>query len=230
MKTGSVGLFIDARFIQGFAARPFARALAAAVAALLAVAGVLAGSGPAFDQSTLAASKSFEGKLQTLGSQDAKPSASYPAVIITEREVNSYMRVHSHELLPAGVSPPTLIVQPEHSTAAGDVDFATLSRSYPNQNDWGPKILAAMFKNGTEHVTVTAKVQSENSGVRLQIEKVVVGSMTVPNWLLDYFIQNVLQPTYKFDLSKPLPYPDHVTQIVLGSGQATFFRKPIRRQ
>jgi hypothetical protein len=105
------------------------------------------------------------------------------------------------------------------------VDFDALSRSYPNPNDWGPKVLAAMFK-GMQHVTVTAKVQSEDAGVRVQIESVVVGSMTVPNWLVDYVIQNVLQPRYQFDLSKPLPYPDHVRRVVLGSGQVTFLRGP----
>jgi hypothetical protein len=103
------------------------------------------------------------------------------------------------------------------------VDFDKLSRSYPNPNDWGPKVLAAMFK-GTQKVTVTAKVESEKAGAKVEIESVVVGSMTVPNWLVSYVIENVLQPRYNFDLSKPLPYPDHVTMIVVGSGQTTFLR------
>ena len=50
--------------------------------------------------------------------------------------------------------------------------------------------------------------------------------MTVPSWLVDLMIQKVLQPRYNFDLSKPLPYPDHVRQVVLGSGQVTFLRGP----
>jgi hypothetical protein len=60
----------------------------------------------------------------------------------------------------------------------------------------------------------------------VQIESVVVGSLAVPSWLVDYMIQNVLQPKYHFDLSKPFPYTDHVRQIVLGSGQVTFLRGP----
>ena len=143
----------------------------------------------------------MEAKLQILESKDTQPSASYPAVMITEYEANSYLKVHSGEFLPTGVRTPSLSVQPEHATASADVDFDALSRSYPNPNDMGPKILAAMF-NGTQHVTVTAKIQSENAGVRVQIESVVVGSMTVPSWLVDYVIQNVLQPRYNFDLSK----------------------------
>jgi len=178
-----------------------------------------------FDQATLAASKSLEAKMQILESKDTQPSASNPAVIITEYEANSYFKVHSGEFLPQGVHTPSMSVQPEHVTASADVNFDELSRTYPNPNDMAPKILAAMF-HGTQHVTVVAKIQSENAGVRLQIESVVVGSMTVPGWLVDYVIQNVLQPRYNFDLSKPLPYPDHVTLIVPGAGQVTFLRGP----
>lgn len=181
------------------------------------------------DPATLAASRSMEAKMQLLGSKDTQPAASYRAVVITTHEANSYLVVHSGEFLPAGVGTPSVTVEPEHAVAAGDVDFEKLSRLYPNPNDMGPKILAAMF-HGTQHVTITANIQSESAGVRLQIESVVVGSTTVPKWLVDYIIQNVLQPKYNFDLSKPFPYPDHVTRIVLGSGQATFLRNPIKKQ
>ena len=176
-----------------------------------------------FDAGTLAASKSMEAKMQVLESQNSQPPGAYPAVIVTEHEANSYLKVHSGEFLPPGVGTPNLSVQPEHLTGSADVNFDTLSRSYPNPNDWGPKVLAAMFR-GTQHVTVTAKVQSENTGARVQIESVTVGSMTVPDWLVQYVVQNVLQPRYNFDLNKPLAYPDHVRQVVLGSGQVTFLR------
>ena len=214
-------------FFSSRTTKPFARAFAAAaLAAFLVVAGVEGRSATA-DQATQAAAKSLEAKLQILGSKDAQPSASQRAVIITEREANAYLLVHSGEFLPKGVGTPTLSIQPEHATASANIDFNALSASYPNPNDMGPKILAAMF-HGTQHVSVAAKVQSESAGVRLQIESVVVGSMTMPAWMVDYIIQNVLQPRYHFDLSKPLPYPDHVTQIVLGSGQTTFLRGTAR--
>jgi len=182
-------------------------------------------SGTTFDPGTMAASKSMEAKLAVLSQKNTQPAPSYPAVIMTEYEINSYMKVHSGEILPQGVHSPTMKILPEHASAFADVDFDELSRSYPNPNDMGPKILAAMFR-GTQRVTITANLQSEASGVRVQIESVVVGSTTVPKWLVDYVIQNVLQPEYKFDLSKPLPYPDHVTRVVLGAGQTTFLRGP----
>ena len=227
LKPSSRAIVVNARPIPDRMTKTIARTLAsAALAAILLILGAaLESSSATIDQATQAAAKSLEAKLQILESKEEQPSASYPAVIINEYEANAYLKVHSGELFPPGVRTPSISVQPEHATASGDVDFDALSRSYPNPNDMGPKILAAMF-HGTQHVTVTAKVQSDNAGVRVQIESVTVGAMTVPSWLVDYVIQNVLQPRYKFDLSKPLPYPDHVTRIVLGSGQVTFLRGP----
>jgi hypothetical protein len=179
----------------------------------------------AVDPATLAASKSLEAKMQVLGGSATQPLPSYPAVIITENDANSYLKVHSKEFLPAGVSTPSVKIEPEHAVVTGDVNFDELSRLYPNQTDMGPKILAAMF-HGTQHVTIVGKIQSQPGGIMIQVESIAVGSTTVPNWLVDYMIKNVLQPKYHFDLSKPFPYPDHVKQVVLGSGQVTFLRGP----
>ena len=167
----------------------------------------------------------MEAKLQTLGSKDPRPLPSYPAVLITENEANSYLKVHSKEFLPAGVDTPTVKILPEHAIVSGDVNFDELSRLYPNQTDMGPKILAAMF-HGTQHVTITGTVNSVPAGVLLQVESIVVGSTTVPKWLVDYLIQNVLQPKYHFDLTKPFPYTDHIKRVVLGATQVTFLRGP----
>jgi len=229
LKQSARAFFGNARLVRGLTTEPLARAIAAAaLAAFLAVLGAAPeGRSATVDQATRMAAKSLEVKLQILENKNSPPSAFYPPVIITQYEANSYLKLHSGEFLPTGVRTPSMSFQPEHATASADVDFDALSRSYPNPNDWGPKVLAAMFR-GTQHVTVTAKVQPENAGFRMQIESVVVGSLTVPNWLVDYVIQNVLQPRYNFDLSKPLPYPDHVTQIVLGSVRATFLRGPTK--
>lgn len=197
------------------------------VAALILAGGLRASNSfcAPFDPSTLDASKSMQAKLQVLGSKDPRPLPSYPAVIVTEHEFDSYMIVHSKEFLPAGVGAPAIKVQPDHVAISGDVNFDDLSRLYPNQTDMGPKILAAMFR-GTQHVTITGTVNSQPAGVLVQVESIVVGSTTVPKWLVDYLIQNVLQPKYHFDLSKPFPYTDHVKRVVLGSGQITFLRGP----
>jgi hypothetical protein len=220
-------VFVSVRVFPRRAFSSYSRSLAGAglcmLILLLGAASDARGAG--IDAAAQAASKSLEAKVDVLGGKNTKPAASYPAVVITEYEVNSYLKVHSGESFPLGVHDPTVKIQPEHVVGNTRVDFDELSRSYPNQTDWGPKVLSAMFK-GVQPVTITAGIQSESTGVRVLIESVVVGSTTVPKWLVDYIIQNVLQPKYHFDLSKPLPYTDHVRQVVLGSGQVTFLRGP----
>lgn len=198
------------------------RAFVAIVSISLTVAAAI---GDTIDPAARAAAKAAEAKFDILGNKDVPHSGTLPAVVITEYEINSYMKVHSGESLPKGVHTPSLSIQPEHAILVGDINFDELSRSYPNPNDMGPKILAAMFK-GTQRVTIVGTVQSENAGYRVEIQSVTVGSIAVPKWLVEYVVQNVVQPQYKLDLTKPLPYPDHVTQIVMGSRQATFLRGP----
>jgi hypothetical protein len=201
-------------------------ASALAAASLILIAGVGLGAGGAAEpDATQAAAQSMEAKLQILQSGDARSASSHPAVVVTENEANSYLKIHSPTIFPPGVHDPALRFQPEHVTGSADVNFDEFSRVYTNPNDWGPKVMAAMFK-GTQRVTATGKVISSNGQATVQVESVTVGSMTVPPWLIDYLLQNYLQPKYKFDLSKPLPLPDHVRQIVLESGQATFLRGP----
>ncbi len=225
MKKSANADFTNARPVWGRTTGQFPRVVAAAaLGVVLVVLGAAREGGSAtFDADTLAASKSMEAKMQILEDKSEHPT--YPAVVATEREANAWLRVHSGEFLPAGVGTPSINVQPEHAVASGDVDFDKLARLYPNPNDMGPKILAAMF-HGTQHVVITATFQSQPTGELVQIENIVVGGTTMPKWLVDYMIQNVLQPKYHFDMSKPFPYPDHVRQVVLGSGTTTFLRGP----
>jgi hypothetical protein len=198
--------------------------MAVALASLLFVlGGSLEGRSAAGSDATQAAVKALEAKLRTLKAVDTPPAKSYPPIVITENEANSYLTVHGGEFLPAGVRDPGVRFLPEHVTGFADVDFGEFSRIYSNPQDWGPKVLAAMFK-GTQRVIATGKLQSEDGQAKVQIESVTVGSMTVPSWLVDFVVQNYLQPRYKFDLSKPIPLPDHVTHIVVGTGRAIFLR------
>ena len=201
-----------------------ARAAPAGLLALLMLAGMNGAGNAAGAESTEAAAQALATKLRVLETDAGRPtkSSSRP-IVITDFEANSYLQVHGREFLPPGVANPAVHIQPEHVTGLADVDFDKFSSAYPNPNDLGPKILAAVFK-GKQRVTVAGKLQSGNGLAKVQIETVTVGNMTLPSWLVDFVLENYLQPRYKFDLSKPLTLPDHVTQIVLGSGQATFLR------
>jgi len=203
-----------------FPLRPF---MAAALAAgLLVLGGVFADSATRPD-ATQAAARAVEAKLRTLRTVEAGSPHSQSPIVITENEANSYLKIHGREFLPPGVRDPAIRFLPERVVGVADVNFEEFSHVYSNPNDWGPKVMAAMFK-GTQHVTATGRVQSGNRQAKAQIESVTVGTMKVPSWLVDFIVENYLQPRYKFDLSKPIPLPDHVTEIALGTGRAIFLR------
>ncbi len=170
-----------------------------------------------------AAARALETKLQILSGNESS-DLSKP-VVITETEANSYLRYHAREFFPPGVSDPTVRILPGGVYGAADVNFEEFSRLNPNPKDWGPKVLAAMFK-GTQRVAATGTLASRNGQATVKIESVSIGTTRLPDWLVEYVLENYLQPRYHFDLSKPLPLPDHVTRIELSHGQAAFIRSP----
>ncbi len=191
----------------------------------------LSGDGPAppgavSAEISPAAARALENKLQILSGD--QPSDLSRPVVITEGEANSYLRYHSREFFPPGVSDPTIKILPGGVYGAADVNFQEFSRSNPSSTDWGPRVLAAMFK-GKQRVAAVGSLATENGQVAVKIESVSIGTTKIPDWLVDYIVQNYLQPRYHFDLSKPFPLPDHVTRIELSHGQAAFIRSPRKK-
>jgi len=85
-----------------------------------------------------------------------------------------------------------------------------------------------MFK-GPQRVAVSSRMVTQNGQANVKIESVVVGTTTVPDWLVDLLLENYLQPRYTFDLSKPIALPDHVIRVELDNGEATFVRGPDKK-
>lgn len=177
------------------------------------------------DQTSPAAARLLESKIRVLSGRQPEVLTSFQPIVITEGEANAYLKYYAQELLPPGVRDPAIRITRERVSGAADVDFAELSRTSSKPDEWGPKVLAAMFK-GKQRVMAVGKLDTYNGRGVVKIEKVSVGATAMPDWLVDFVLENYLQPRYKFDLSKPFVLPDHITRIELGSGQATFFRSP----
>jgi hypothetical protein len=167
----------------------------------------------------------LESKIKKLSGAEAERPKSFQAVVITENEANSYLKYHGQQFLPPSVHDPAIHITRQHVVGAADVDFEEFSRTASNSNDWGPKVLAAMFK-GRQRVTAVGKLDTYNGRGVAKIETVSVGTTQIPDWLVDLMMEKYLKPRFNIDLSKPFVLPDHVTHIELGSGQATFFRSP----
>jgi hypothetical protein len=185
---------------------------------------VSAASGPADKSRTaLNPAQTLDSKIRILSGSGVEYGKPYQPIVITDSEANAYFKDHAQEFLPPGVHDLAVRITPDRVFAAAVVDFEEFSRSYNNPSDWGPKVLAAMFK-GKQKVTAAGKLETQNGQGKVKIEMVNVGTFVVPDWLIDFLLENYLQPRYKMDLTKPFVLPDHVIRVELGLGQATFIR------
>jgi hypothetical protein len=179
-------------------------------------------------QTPLAAAQSLESKIRVLSEPESAGPSSFQPIVVTENEINAYLKCHGLEFLPPGVRDPAIRITSDRVLGSANVDFGEFGRTASNPADLGPKVLAAMFK-GPQRVAASGRIQTQNGQASLKIESVVVGTTTVPDWLVDLLLENYLQPRYNFDLSKPIALPDHVIRVKLDNGEATFVRSPDKK-
>jgi hypothetical protein len=172
-----------------------------------------------------AAAQALEAKFQELSTRETTPQTSYPPIVVTEVEANSYLKYRGQEFLPRGIQDPQIRISPDHISGAAQVDFNQLNPQGADTDDWGLKILAAIFR-GKQTVSAVGKLETGDRQGKVTIDKVAVGDTEIPSWLVTWLVQNYVETRYKFDLSKPFALPDHVTHIELGTGRAIFHRRP----
>lgn len=200
-----------------------------AAAILLDVGGVLTIAFP--DQPHLAAGLSraaangFQAKLMELSATDRRAGPSDRPVVITDNEVNSFIKYDRPQFLPPGVSDLAIHFKPEGVYGAANVNFDQLKPTGQLGDQLGARLLASIF-TGTQRVAALGVVDSENGTGKLTIKNVQIGSTSLSDWLVNWFIQTYVQSEYKIDLSKPFLLPDHVTHIEFAPGKAIFVRGP----
>ncbi len=174
-------------------------------------------------QMSEAAARALEAKIQVLSDLNPVPRTHLKPVVITQPEANSYLKYRGQEFLPQGVTHPEVQIHSDHLSAAADVDLARLNQSSGKSEDWQTKSLAWLFRE-KQRVSARGKLESGNGQGKLTITSITVGQVELPQWLVDWMIDNYVQPRSHVDLRKPFALPDHVTRVELGPGRATFYR------
>jgi hypothetical protein len=175
-----------------------------------------------------AASESLESKIRELSIPATERPASYKPIVITQEEATTYLRNQGSSFLPPAVENPEIEIHPDHVSAVAEVDFDKLQQFGKQNNDIGAQVLGTLFK-GRQKVSASGKLQTGDGHCQLTIQDLSIGSTSIPDWLTQALLQKYLEKTYKLDLSKPFPLPDHVTRIDLADGQATFVRSPSKK-
>ncbi len=200
---------------------------AALAVALLAgiLTGALPSSAGAADDLSEADARTLETKMGLLADPESREPASYQPVVVTEREANSYFKFRGREFLPPAVLDPRIGIAPELLTARALVDFDELGEIGSKTDDWGAKFLALVFK-GRQEVVATGKLETSDGQGKVTLQSMTVGGTSIPAGFVNFLVQSYVEREYKIDLSKPFVLPPHVTRIEVGSGRATFYRKP----
>ncbi len=177
---------------------------------------------------TRSASESLESKIQELSIPATEQPKSYRPIVISDSEANAYLKTHGPEFLPPAVENPELRIYADRVEGAANVDFDRLQALGKENNDIGMQVVGTLFK-GKQKVSATGKLSSGDGRAQVTIQSLSIGSTGIPDWLTQALLQNYMERAYKLDLSKPFPLPDHVTQIQLATGQATFVRSPAKK-
>lgn len=176
-----------------------------------------------------AAANGFQAKMMELSSPSRTGARSEKPVVITDMEVNSFIKYDRPQFLPAGVSDIDIHFKPEGVFGAANVNFDQLKPTGQLGDQLGASLLASIF-TGTQHVTALGVVESGNGTGKVTIKNMRIGNTTLSDWLVNWFIETYVQSEFKIDLSKPFLLPDHVTHIEFAPGKAVFVRGTGQKQ
>ena len=165
----------------------------------------------------------FQSKLMELSATGQVKGGSLSPIVITDDEVNSFMKYDRPEFLPAGVSDLDFHFRPDGIHGAANVNFDQLKPSQQTESPLTARLLASIFQ-GTQRLTALGVLETKDGTGTLTIKDVHIGSTALSDWLVNFLIQTYVQSEYKIDLSKPFLLPNHVTRIEFAPGKAIFVR------
>ena len=170
-----------------------------------------------------AAAGAFESKLIELSSTRPLKRGSPSPIVITDNEVNSFVKYYRPQFLPAGVNDLEFHFKPDGIHGAANVNFDQLKPSQQSESPLTARLLASIF-HGTQRLTALGVLESKDGTGTLTIKDVHIGSTALSDWLVNFLIHTYVESEYKVDLSKPFLLPDHVMRVEFAPGKAVFVR------
>jgi hypothetical protein len=147
-----------------------------------------------------------------------RPAADGP-VVVTERQLNSYVNLSLAPLLPAGVSGLRLQLQKGRLGAQAQVDLDRVKGQLPPASTGG--LLALL--SGTLPVELSGRFVAANGSGRVEIEQASVGGVTLPSSLVAQMVslstRNAKRPQ-GLDILAPFPLPWTAREVRLEAGRA----------
>ena len=146
-------------------------------------------------------------------------AASDQTVIVTERQLNSYVTLSLGPTLPAGVSGLQLRLSQDRLGASALVDLDRVKAQLPK----GAASGLLMFLGGTLPVEVHGRLASANGQGRIDLEQATVGGVSLPASLVAQIVAMTTKSAAHpqgFDILAPFPLPWSARQLRLEPGRA----------
>jgi hypothetical protein len=165
-------------------------------------------------------SRSAKQKLERIEAGKLRPGET---VVLTEDEINSYLRYDYAAEIPAGLSDPHL--RGEAGRVHGDllVDFV----EWRSARGESPGPLVAWLLRGKRRVEVTARWRSGNGRGQVDIESVRIGGVPISPALVTWLIENVVQPRYpEVVVGQPVELGYSLREVRIEPGRAVLVAGP----
>jgi hypothetical protein len=226
-------LILSARVIAGGMLMPVALLSIAACGMLLGLFGAAMDGFP-FQQHlgvgiSPAAASVFQSKLMELSSTPPAKSGPLRPVVITDDEVNSFIKYDRPAFLPPSVRDLDIHFKPDGIHGAANVNFDELKPSQSSESTLGAGLLATIFR-GNQHLSALGVLKTKDGTGTLTMQDVQIGNTKLSDWLVNWLIQTYVESEYKIDLSKPFLLPNRVTRIEFAPGQAIFVRGMMQKK
>ena len=146
-------------------------------------------------------------------------SAKSQTTQLTDTELNSYIRYHLREQVPAGIVDPTLNALGDgRVSGATMVDLDGIRKS--RQRGWTDPL---NYLTGQMQLTASGVLVTQNGVGRFQLESAQIAGVTIPKSLvqelLSYYSKSAENPT-GISLDDPFELPARIKEIRVGRGEA----------
>jgi hypothetical protein len=155
-------------------------------------------------------------KIERLGNLKAAPGS---RVILTQDEINSYLRYDFASEIPAGVTDPDIRLEADRVTGHATVDFA----EWQAARGESPGMLMGLLLRGQRRIEVVCHYTSANGTGRVDIESVRIANVTVSPAVVNFLMEEVVQPRYPAAVvGRAVPLDYHLQQVKIEPGRAVF--------
>jgi hypothetical protein len=139
---------------------------------------------------------------------------------LTEGEVNSYLRIHAGDQIPAGVVDPYITIQGEGRLAGrATVDLDAVRKKQSSGGWFDP----TSYLMGRLPITATGVLQTSKGVGRFTLEEATISGVAVPKsvlqQILSYYSRSPEQPN-GINIDDPFNLPARIREVRVGKGQA----------